>query len=264
MRLSAPFAFTGAVLWCLGCSSNSDDVTSDSREGTIVVSEVLNGASAVSYEISASWLPPVGESGCSLTTVGACTVVSCMADQTSAATPSSLDAGPLVFASSSGSTMTLTTTAPASYESQGTGGFFAPGDTVTVTGQGGADLPAFAPVSVVAPAETTLLAPACAAGFCPTADRTQDLALSWSSQGPGLLSINLGAAAQSTTASCIFDLSDGTDDVPAEVLAAFPSRDAITLTVQAINDQPFTLGGLPTAFLVAETIVAATSPPASQ
>ncbi|HEY4107028.1 MAG TPA: hypothetical protein VGM44_24175 [Polyangiaceae bacterium] len=263
MRISAAFVLAGAAVSCFGCGSSSDEVTSDSREGTIVVSESLSGSTAVSYEISANWLPPVGTSGCSLTTIDACTVVSCA--QTTAAAPiTGLDAGPLVFASSSGSSATLTADGSSEYLSQGMGGFFAPGDMVTVTGQGGPDLPSFAAVSVVAPAETTLLDPACVAGTCPTIDRTQDLALSWTSQGPGVLSINLGVTAQSSTASCIFDLSASTGSVPAEVLAAFPSRAPLTLTVAAINDQPFTLGGLATAFLAQETIAVGDSLPASQ
>ncbi len=262
LRVSAAFALTGAALACFGCSSSSDVESSGGRTGTIIVSEAFSGENTTSYELSASWLPSVEDSGCSLTTIGSCLVVSCSSGSVDDST--SLDAGQLSFTSSSGATAMLSLSGTSSYASQSSGSFFAPGDTVTVTGAGGADLPAFAPVSLVAPDAATLLTPACSAGSCPGFDRTQDLTLTWSGQGTGLLEINLGGTTQAQAATCSFDLSAGTGTVPAPVLAVVPSSAALTLTVQAVSSTQFTLGGSPTAFIVAETVASGVSPSTGQ
>lgn len=260
MHNSAAFVLTGAALACFACSSPDDKESGSAPTGTIVLSEVLSGGVSTSYALTASWLPSVEDSGCSLTTVEACLISSCSSGTLVDST--SLDAGQLSFTSSSGSSAMLTR-AGAAYAERNSGSFFAPGDTVTVSGAGGADLPAFAATSLVAPGAATLTAPACNGGTCSSFDRSQELTLTWSAQGTGVLEIVFSGTDQTRTATCGFDLSAGTATVPSPVLAVVPSTAPLTVSVQAVSSTQFTLGGSPTELIAAETIASGVSPAAS-
>ncbi|HEY5372129.1 MAG TPA: hypothetical protein VIK01_00520 [Polyangiaceae bacterium] len=63
--------------------------------------------------------------------------------------------------------------------------FFSGGDSLTVEGAGGADLPAFTAHASIAPSDVVITAPTCPELICPEFDRLQDLAVTWTGGGAG-------------------------------------------------------------------------------
>lgn len=109
------------------------------------------------------------------------------------------------------------------FPKSGNAQFFKGGDLVTAAGAGGADLPAFATVSVAAPDDIVLTSPACAVATCPDLDRTVDLAVTWTGGGSGKLqaffeSIVSSGTTTVTALGCNFDSAAHAGTVPSALL----------------------------------------------
>jgi hypothetical protein len=133
--------------------------------------------------------------------------------------------------------------------------FFSGGDTITVVGGGGADLPAFAAQTVIAPNDIVLIAPVCAGLECDV-DRTQNLSVAWTGGGAGKVraAFETVGSTSSGTVFCTFDAAIGMGTVPIAALAALgDTRDGSTTGVEifgSLNETTFTVGGVPTTFSV--------------
>jgi hypothetical protein len=133
--------------------------------------------------------------------------------------------------------------------------FFSGGDTITVAGMGGADLPAFAAQSVIAPNAIVLSGPACAGVDC-NLDRTQDLAIAWTGGGAGKVRASFETVGSTATGSvfCTFDAAVGMGTVPSAALAVLgDTRDGSATGVAifgAFNETTFAVGGVQTTFSV--------------
>jgi hypothetical protein len=132
--------------------------------------------------------------------------------------------------------------------------FFTGGETLTVTGAGGPDLPAFAKQTMTAPSKLVLTAPVCGATGCSDVDRTKDMAVTWTGVSEGKFTVTLetiGTDAVSI-ATCSFDAKSGKGTVPKAVLALLGTAgDGTTTGIEtfiASNSTEFMVGKLPTTF----------------
>jgi hypothetical protein len=203
---------------------------------------------------------------CTASTIGDCLVSACtLSDAPDAGAPPSataLDAGMITVTGAGASKAVLTFGAISAYTTQqgyaavsSETQFFSGGDTITVVGAGGADLPAFAAQSVVAPSEIVLSAPVCAGLACDV-DRTQDLAVAWTGGGAGKVKAAFETVGSTSTGSvfCTFDAASGMGTVPKAALAVLgDTRDGSTTGVEifeSLSEMTFTVGGIPTTFSV--------------
>ncbi|MBK7863608.1 MAG: hypothetical protein IPJ65_34380 [Archangiaceae bacterium] len=91
------------------------------------------------------------------------------------------------------------------------------GETLSM-GAAGADVPAFAPRSVIAPGPIALTAPGCDGG-CGTFSRTAALTVSWAGDAGVAVLFSSASSTTVTTAECHFTQSPG--EVPLEVMKLF-------------------------------------------
>ena len=204
---------------------------------------------------------------CTASTVGDCLVSACTISDVGdagAAPPAAtaLDAGTLTImgAGASKATLVFGTVSPSSMQKgypsvAADTQFFSGGDSISVVGAGGADLPAFKAQMVIAPNDLTLTAPDCSAG-CPDLDRTQDLAVTWTGGGAGHVKASFETVGDTAAGYvfCTFDATAGTGTVPKAALAALgDTRDGSTTGVELFDgssEANFTVGDVPTTFSV--------------
>jgi hypothetical protein len=195
--------------------------------------------------------PPANGIVCTASTIGACLVSACtISDTADAGAPAggaTLNAGTLTItgAGTSKATLTFGTVSPSSTQRgyagvSGDTQFFSGGDSIVLVGAGGADLPAFAAQTVIAPSAVVLTAPLCSGLVCADLDRTQDLAVAWTGGGAGHVKASFETIAANATGSvfCTFDAASGTGTVP----------------TAASNETLFTLAAIPTTFSVQSAI----------
>jgi hypothetical protein len=104
------------------------------------------------------------------------------------------------------------------YTYQANGALFSAGQTLTVRGSG-ATVPAFGPVSVVAPGLPLLTAPA-ATGTTYTISTKSDMKVAWTGGAPGAQMIFEGATSTSSSYfTCVWSASLGEAVVPQAMLA---------------------------------------------
>jgi hypothetical protein len=257
-----------------GDGSSTVDGGSTAPTGIILVTQTHLG-STFHYSISAQFRGFVAPTGSgpapTQTTMGACTatVIPTAAD----------DAGPpMAVAGLNAGTLTVTGTGmPASTmlaygpvaSQQGVPGYtaasgstqlFAAGDTMTLSGAGGADLPAFAAQSLVTPTQVLVTAPACT-GTCPDLDRTQDLTVAWTGAGAGKVVVTFETISdtQAVLLQCRFDATAGTGTVPAALLGKLDKAgDPNVSGIEQISDEnevAFTVGTAATTFTIQHTNV---------
>ena len=201
---------------------------------------------------------------CTASTIGGCLVSACtimgVADPGTPPVATVLDAG-LLTVTGAGATkgvLAFGTVAPQSKqpgypEVTGEKQFFHGGDSVTLVGAGGADLPAFKAQKLIAPNDLVLTAPACDAG-CPDVDRTKNLTVTWTGGGAGSVKASFETIGDTATASvfCTFDAAAGTGTVPKAALAQLgDTRDGTTTGIElftAASETSFDLAGVPTTF----------------
>ncbi len=156
---------------------------------------------------------------CATTTVGACTFSSCGPD--AGIGPAGVSAGTItVTGGDLASPVSLSDPGgdDEEYVDQLESMFFAPGQTLTASASGGV-VPAFGPVSVVAPAYITLTAPVVVSGAV-TIPTTSDLSVSWTGGQPGaVVYFQSFGATQGQVLNCAFDATAGSGTIPAAVMA---------------------------------------------
>ncbi|MEA2751805.1 MAG: hypothetical protein QOI41_5948 [Myxococcales bacterium] len=258
-----------------GDGSTTVDAGTTAPTGTILVTQTHLG-STFHYSISAAFrafvVPTGSGSAPTQTTMGACTA-------TVIPTPPSSEAGtPMAVAGLNAGTLTITGTGmPASTmlaygpvaSQQGVPGYtaaggstelFAAGDTMTVSGAGGADLPAFAGQSLVTPTQVAVTAPACT-GTCPDLDRTQDLIVAWTGAGAGKVVVTFETISdtQAVLLQCRFDATAGTGTVPAALLGKLDKAGEPNVSgIEQISDEnevAFPVGTAATKFTIQHTNV---------
>ncbi len=204
---------------------------------------------------------------CTASTIGPCLVSACTIS--GAADPglptgiATLNAGTLTItgAGTAKAALVFGTVAPNSNQPgyagvSGDTQFFSGGDSITVMGAGGADLPAFVAQTVIAPNDVVLTAPLCAGLVCADLDRAQDLAVAWTGGGAGHVKASFETIAANAPGSvfCTFDAASGTGTVPNAALVVLgDTRDGQTTGVElfaASNETLFTVGDIPTTFSV--------------
>jgi hypothetical protein len=205
---------------------------------------------------------------CTAATIGSCITSVCTFPDSDgglplAVTGTALDAGTITVTGAGASLATLTfgplpqqMTQQGYASASGMTQFFSGGDSLSVVGAGGADLPAFTAKKVVAPNEVVLTAPACAGLTCPDVDRTRDLAIAWTGGGAGSFSADFETVGSTNSSAvlCKFDAKGGTGTVPKAALALLgDTRDGETTGVEiflASNEVTFDVGAIPTTFSV--------------
>ncbi len=204
---------------------------------------------------------------CTASTIGPCLVSACTIS--GAADPgvptgiATLNAGTLTItgAGTAKAALLFGTVAPNSNQPgytrvSGDTQFFSGGDAITVVGAGGADLPAFAEQTVIAPNDVVLTAPLCAGLVCSDLDRTQDLVVAWTGGGAGHVKASFETISASATGSvfCTFNAASGAGTVPKAALATLgDTGDGQTTGIEVFavsNETLFTVGDIPTTFSV--------------
>ncbi len=202
--------------------------------------------------------------GCTESVIGPCKIAACPA---SAGMPvTELNAGPItVTGSGPDSPVALsygqqTPGGPAGYPpATGASPFCSSGDTVTASGGGGPDLPAFAAQSIVAPSDIAVTSPACAAGACQDIPRSMDAIITWSGGTAGKVSVAYVTAtdAGSKILACSFDASAGTGTVPSAALMQLDVGSSAgffgSMLITPIDSKEIMVGSMPTVLGVEAT-----------
>jgi hypothetical protein len=234
----------------------------------ILVTQLTTGATAttpssVGFSVAAQLFASSARS-CTTTPVGGCFASSCPSGG-NGGPRSSLNAGTLTVtgtgASSPASLVYGPTPSPgiSGYATvRGQTKFYDPGDTLSVSGGGGADVPSFAAQTLVAPADIVLTAPACgtalSGGPCPDVDRTKDAIVTWTGGGAGKVSASYITTTDNglKSVTCFFDEGAGTGVVPAAALTMLDPASAPgfsgTVFIYPMSLTTFTVGTLPVAF----------------
>jgi len=204
---------------------------------------------------------------CTASTIGKCLVEACtIASDADAGTPPGgtvLDAGTITVTGVGASQAALMfgLVSPQSTQKgypsvQADLQFFTGGDSITVEGAGGADLPAFTAHALIAPNEVVFTAPTCPNLICPEVDRTQDLAVTWTGGGAGRVRASFETVGPNNTGTvfCTFDAATGAGTVPKAALAVLGDiSDGVTTGLQifqSMNTVDFNVGDVPTTFTI--------------
>jgi hypothetical protein len=193
-----------------------------------------------------------------ITTIGSCsaTVLTDPGDGGMLAPVSGLNAGNITvtgMAVPPSASLVFTPTGdggPSSYASpSGDTQFFSGGDSVSVQGAGGADLPAFAPQTVIAPDDVHVTTPGCGAQ-CPPIDRSKDMLVQWMAGGAGKVQVTLegDSDTQTVLVQCTFDAAAGTGMVPSALLLKLDPGGSGLLQISGMNQVVFPVGGVSTSF----------------
>ena len=225
------------------------------------------------YDVSASFArrfaPDAAANGivCTASTIGKCLAEACTIsnDAAPAATPSVtiLNAGTITVTGVADAQAALTfgLVSPQSTQKgypsvHADTQFFTGGDSITVQGAGGPDLPAFAAHVLIAPNDVVITAPTCPDLICPEVDRTQDLAVTWTGGAAGQVRASFETVAPNNTGSvfCTFDAASGAGTVPKAALAVLGDiSDGVTTGLQifqSMNTVDFNVGDVPTTFTI--------------
>jgi len=178
--------------------------------------------------------------GCTVTTSGACAVTTCMGTQMN---PIGVSAGTLTIGGGSlGSGVTVTPDGTNTYQYQSMGTLFSAGQALTVEASG-ATVPAFGPVSVVAPGLPILTAPAGAATGAYTISTKSDLKVAWSGGESSAQVIFEGASNNSASYfTCVWASSLGEATVPQAMLAPLAGQGAGYLVYGQYTSTSFNAG----------------------
>jgi len=137
--------------------------------------------------------------------------------------------------------------------------FFNAGDMVSVSGAGGADLPAFTMQTVIAPSGITVTSPVCASGACADVDRAADAMVTWTGGGAGRVSVAYLTTTDDGTkaVTCNFDASAGSGTVPVAALMTLDQASAPGFfgleSITPIDSKTIMVGTLPVLFGVQQT-----------
>jgi hypothetical protein len=236
--------------------------------GTILLTQARVGGNP-NYSFSAAFLAPeaptsMGTTAPTVTTMGDCTATQIPVDPNAVAPKgrSGLNAGAITLAGTGTPASTMLVYGPIASSgfsnyppAMGNTAIFAGGDTFTLSGAGGADLPSFAAQTLVTPSEIVVTAPACA-GTCPDLNRTMDLPVTWTGGGAGKVVVTFEtiATSQVVLLQCKFAATGGSGTVPAALLgkldkAGDPDVSGVVI-ISAANVVDFVVGNAPTTFTV--------------
>lgn len=244
--------------------------------GSVLVTQAVTG-SVANFGIDAVFLssPVALPAGCTTTPVAGCVAIRCPDITPELPDLSTLNAGTLtVTGTGVSSPATLTYGAG---PIPGTSGyspvtaptkFYNSGDKLSVSGAGGADLPAFAAQTLVAPNEIVLSAPACASpldgGACTDVDRSAGATLAWTGGGAGQVAVTYITDTDSgtKTLSCLFDALPGAGVVPSAALMMLDPASAPGYHgqefINPVSSKAFMVGTLAAVFTVQGTAVTGT------
>ena len=261
-------------------SSTADGGGTGGASGSILLTQSRLGTN-FNYGLNAAFraamagTTTMGGAPPTVTTMGACsaTVIPTPPDNDAGlpAARSGLNAGTITLGGSGMPTSALLMYGPfmgqpglSGYaQVEGSTKIFTGGDTMTLSGAGGPDLPAFATQTLVAPTEVVITAPVCG-GTCPDLDRTTDLVVTWTgaSAGKVVVTFETIADAQVVILECSFDPAAGTGTVPAALLAKLDKAGDPNVSgaeiISDVNKVQFNVGGIPTTFTIQSTNIEST------
>lgn len=225
--------------------------------------DIANASLAVSFATRAE---AMREQGASTTTIdGDCSAYVLIVDPNAvpAARTSGLNAGVITVTCNR-----LPPTFAADYVDNGAKGpsnyghaeadsrFYGDGDVLSVQGSGGPDLPAFDAVTLAAPSNIVLIAPACATGTCDDVDHTRDFSVEWTEGGAGKIDVLFETVAETKVVllECKFDAQAGQGVVPASLLAKLDVVDGSNvsgiLQITPVDEKTFPVGDVNTTFSI--------------
>lgn len=223
-------------------SSSGSSSSSGGANGSVYVEEcTASFCAGQSFYAGAQFFTMAqGTGGCTVTSAGACAYYSCpMQTQ-----PNGVSAGTITI---SGPWLTTPVTMTPmggtnAYQYTSSSPGFTAGQTLTVTASGAA-VPAFGPVSVVAPQVTQLTTPALAPDGGTTVVPTgADLVVTWSGGQPGAMMLFEAVGSNGTDYTyCSWNGSDGQGTVPAATLAPFSGQSGYLIYGQQ-NTTSFSAG----------------------
>jgi hypothetical protein len=235
-------------------------VATGQGSGLILVTQLVTASAAQSGVTAGFNSTAVVPAGCTKTMVAGCFATSCPVVM--GILRSSLNAGTITVTGTGPSSPATLTFGPFGGDAgiNGYKGVDAPskfyndGDTLSASGAGGPDLPAFAAQTLVAPTDIVLTAPACANVVCANFARSTDATLTWTGGGAGNVGVTYITDTDngSKTLSCSFAAAAGTGTVPSAALMMLDVGTAPGFTgVEVIspnNSKTFMVGTLPTLF----------------
>ncbi len=167
-----------------GDGSVAIDGAADAPLVTLMVDVAQQLGSMPDFSVTAAF--QLASPGCTaLAPVGPCTAVRCtIAPDAGIVLPGGPSAGDITVTGAGTAKATLVYGVDGGQYSRagGMAGFFAAGDTITLTAAGAA-IAAFGPKTLVAPGDVAFTAPVCSGGDCPGIDRTFDMPVTWT-EGP--------------------------------------------------------------------------------
>lgn len=203
---------------------------------------------------------------CTTSAMGSCNIVVCPAANADAGLPMQIttpNAGTVTLAGGTAGADTMITVPYGSIGDAGVMGypsvrimseFYKPGDMITATGAGGADLPAFAAQTVPAPSDVTVTSPVCAMTMCPDVDRSMDMVVTWTGGGAGDVDVAVEMDSDTTTVgvSCTFPASSGTGTIPTAALMMLPVGADVggLVSILPASSKTFSVGTVQTRFVV--------------
>jgi hypothetical protein len=234
-----------------GGSSSGVIGSSSGPNGSINFEECLGGSStlcgAQQFAFYASFTTASSQTpGCTVTTSNGCALYDCQSTSTS----QSVSAGTLTISGGSiGTPIPVTPDSTENYQYQTAAMLFSPGQTLTVSATG-ATVPKFGPISVLAPATTSMLLPKAPYAVSLKAD----LQVQWSGAAAGSEFVLEGISAVQTYFLCQWDAATGKSTVPASIIAGIGpgsgyliygqySSTTITTGGFAIYDSALSYGG---------------------
>lgn len=244
--------------------------------GFVAVSQAVTG-SVANFGIDAVFLssPVALPAGCTTTPLAGCIATRCPDVTPQLPDRSTLDAGTLTVTGTGVSSPATLTYGPG--PTPGINGystvtaltkFYNSGDTLSVSGAGGPDLPSFAAQTLVAPNDIVLSAPVCASaldgGACTDVDRSTDATLAWTGGGAGQVTVTYITVTDSgsKTLTCLFDALPGTGVVPSPALMMLDPASAPGYFgeefINPVNSKTFMVGKLAAVFTVQGTAVTGT------
>ena len=205
-----------------GSGGSSSGITglSSGPNGTIDFEECLGGGdlcASAQFEFYANFTTASSQTeGCTVTTSNGCALYDCQTTGTS----QGVSAGTLTLSGGSiGAPIPVTPDSTEAYQYETSGLLFSPGQTLTVSASG-ATVPAFGPISVLAPASASLLLPK--APY--TVDLKQNLAVQWAGGAAGSEFILEGLSDSSESYFlCQWDAAPGSSIVPAAIVSGVGS-----------------------------------------
>lgn len=180
-----------------------------------------------------------GTEGCTVTTSGECSSYTCTGTQPN---PTGVSAGTLTLAGGSLGSVAVSPDASNDYSYEAGGTFFTAGQTLTVSATGGV-VPAFGPISVVAPGLPLLTSPVAASSAGYTISTEQDLVVAWGGgEAEGQMIFEASSSDSSSYFTCVWPASEAKAVVPQAMLTPLAGQSTGYLIYGQYLSTGFTAG----------------------